>query len=65
MPEASRAKEIVRAFYESYNGKNLDDTWQRFIAAQLRNHVMGGAYDRDAWREMDKGLFPAFADFKL
>jgi steroid delta-isomerase-like uncharacterized protein len=65
MSDSSRAKETVRKFYESYNEKNLDASWQQFIAADMRNHVMGGAYDANAWREMDKGLFPAFADFSL
>ena len=31
----------------------------------VRDFYEGGAYDRNAWREMDKGLFSAFADFSL
>ena len=65
MSDATANKKIVREFYESYNARNLDDTWKRLIATNLVNHAMGGAYDGNAWREMDKGLFPAFADFSL
>jgi predicted ester cyclase len=65
MFDATANKKIVREFYESYNAKNLDDTWKRFIATNLSNHAMGGAYDGNTWREMDKGLFGGFADFSL
>jgi predicted ester cyclase len=65
MSDATANKKIVRDFYESYNAKNLDETWKRFIAANLSNHAMGGAYDGSAWREMDKSLFGGFADFSL
>jgi predicted ester cyclase len=65
MTDAIANKKIVRDFYESYNAKNLDDTWKRFIATNLSNHALGGAYDGNAWREMDKGLFGGFADFSL
>lgn len=65
MSDATANKKLVRDFYESYNSKNLEETWKRFIATNLRNHAMGGSFDRDAWREMDKGLFGGFADFSL
>ena len=59
------AKTVVRDFYESYNGRDLDSTWERYIAANLVNHAMGGAYQRSEWLAMDKTLFPAFADLHV
>jgi steroid delta-isomerase-like uncharacterized protein len=59
------AKTVVRNFYESYNDRDLDTTWQRYIAADLVNHAMGGAYQRAEWLAMDKTLFPAFADLHV
>ena len=55
-------KDAIRGFYESYNEGDLDQTWERYVAADLINHALGGAYDRDAWRETDKALFSAFAE---
>jgi steroid delta-isomerase-like uncharacterized protein len=61
----TNAKTVVRDFYESYNGRDLDSTWERYIAANLVNHAMGGAYQRAEWLAMDKTLFPAFADLHV
>ena len=57
-------KDVVRSFYESYNNRDLDATWQRYVSPDLTNHAMAGA-QREAWRDMDKGLFPAFADLRV
>lgn len=59
------AKRTVRAFYDGYNDKDLDATFDAYISKNLKNHVMGGAYDRAAWLATDRGLFPAFADFTM
>ena len=58
-------KTVVRDFYESYNGRDLDFTWERYIAANLVNHAMGGAYQRAEWLATDKTLLPAFADLHV
>jgi predicted ester cyclase len=59
------AKRTVREFYESYNDRDLDTTWERYLASDLVNHAMGGAYQRTEWLGMDKALFPAFADLRV
>ena len=58
-------KQIARAFYESYNQKDLDASFDTYISKDLVNHVMGGAYGRDGWRDFDKTLFPAFENLTL
>jgi predicted ester cyclase len=58
-------KGVVRGFYESYHERDLDSTWERFVGASLVNHAMGGLYDREAWRESDKGLLAAFPDLRV
>jgi steroid delta-isomerase-like uncharacterized protein len=58
----TEAKQVVRDFYKSYNDRDLDTTWERYIAADLVNHAMGGAYQRAEWLAMDKTLFVGFAD---
>jgi steroid delta-isomerase-like uncharacterized protein len=59
------AKQVVRDFYESYNDRDLDTTWERYIAADLVNRAMGGAYQRAEWLAMDKTLFVGFADLHV
>lgn len=59
------AKDIVREFYESYDRKDLDASWTQYIAPDLVNHAMGGGYDSESWREMDKRFFAGFSDFSL
>jgi hypothetical protein len=38
--------EVVRNFYESYNDRDLDRTYERYVSRSLINHAFGGAYDR-------------------
>jgi steroid delta-isomerase-like uncharacterized protein len=59
------AKGLVRAFYESYNRKDIAATFDAYISPDLVNHVMGGAFDRAGWLAFDSSLFPAFDDFSL
>ncbi|MEV6851628.1 ester cyclase [Actinoplanes sp. NPDC051411] len=56
-------KQVVHAFYDSYNGKDLEASFDRYIADGLVNHAMGGAFDRAAWLDVDRTWFPAFTDF--
>ena len=65
MPDTQAAKKVVRAFYESYNQKDLDTSFDTYISTKLVNHSMGGAYDRAAWLDLEKTLFPAFDDFAM
>ena len=61
----ARAKDVAREFYESYNRKDLDASWERYISPLLVNHAMGGGYDSESWREMDKRFFAGFSDLSL
>jgi len=65
MTDTQAAKDTARAFYESYNQKDLDTSFDTYISADLANHVMGGAFDRAGWLAADKTLFPAFENFTL
>lgn len=65
MSDSQTAKDTARAFYESYNDRDLDASFEKYISTELVNHVMGGAYDRTAWLAVDKALFPAFDDFRF
>lgn len=59
------AEQVVRNFYESYNDRDLDTTYERFVAHDLINHAFGGAYDREGWLAADKGLLEAFKDLRV
>ncbi|WP_405865599.1 MULTISPECIES: ester cyclase [unclassified Streptomyces] len=63
MTDSQPVKDTARGFYESYNSRDLDASFEQYISADLINHVMGGTYDRAAWLSIDKALFPAFEDF--
>jgi steroid delta-isomerase-like uncharacterized protein len=58
-------KRVVREFYESYEQGDLDRTWERYLAPEMINHAFDGAYDRDAWREVDKSFLAAFPDLHV
>jgi predicted ester cyclase len=58
-------KTIARNFYESYNQKNLDKSFDDYIAAGLINHAMGGGFDREKWKAFDKSFLVALSDFKI
>ncbi len=59
------ADEVVRNFYESYNHRDLDKTYEQYVAHDLINHAFGGAYDREGWLAADKGLVAAFKDLHV
>jgi predicted ester cyclase len=59
------AKDVAQEFYESYNRKDLDASWESYISAALVNHAMGGGHDGESWRETDKGFFVGFSDLTL
>jgi predicted ester cyclase len=59
------ADEVVRRFYESYNDRDLDKTYEEYVSHNLINHAFGGAYDREGWLAADQGLLAAFADLHV
>ncbi len=59
------AGEVVRNFYESYNDRDLDTTYETYVARDLINHAFGGAYDRAGWLAADSSLVAAFADLHV
>lgn len=59
------SKTVARNFYESYNKKDLDKSFDDFIAVNLVNHTMGGGLDRKSWLEFDKAFLAACPDLAL
>jgi predicted ester cyclase len=59
------SKTVARNFYESYNNKALDRSFDDFIAVGLVNHTMGGGLGRNEWLEFDKALLTACPDLRL
>jgi len=62
---AMTADQVVRNFYESYNDRDLDRTYEQYVSHDLINHAFGGAYDRDGWLAADQGLVAAFKDLRV
>lgn len=62
---SEQAKRTARAFYESYAGRDLDASFERYIASDLINHGMGGAYDRATWLAFEKTALAAFPDLQV
>ncbi|TCM33185.1 ester cyclase [Novosphingobium sp. ST904] len=60
---ANEAKSVARAFYESYNDRDLVASFETYVGRDLVNHAYGGTTDRAGWLEWDLGLFAAFEDF--
>jgi steroid delta-isomerase-like uncharacterized protein len=61
----SATHDVVRSFYESYNGHDLDTSWERYISHDLVNHAFGGAYDREAWLGVEQAYLAAFPDLHV
>jgi predicted ester cyclase len=58
-------KPVARDFYVSYNDKDLESSFDRFIATNLINHTMGGSLDREKWLNFDKAFLIACPDLKM
>ncbi|MFE0452449.1 ester cyclase [Streptomyces sp. NPDC058914] len=56
-------KERVRRFYESYNQRDLDATWEEYVHVRAVMHVPG--YDRASWLVQDKLIVAAFDDLAI
>jgi steroid delta-isomerase-like uncharacterized protein len=61
----SESKAIASSFYESYNRRDTEESFENFIAADLINHTMGGSLDRDKWLEFDKAFLQACPNLQL
>jgi predicted ester cyclase len=62
---APTTTDIARNFYESYNGHDLDSTWETYLSHDLVNHAFGGAYDRAGWLGVEQGYLSAFPDLRV
>ncbi len=58
-------KAIASSFYECYNRRDLEKSFDDFIAGDLINHTMGGGFDREKWYNFDKAFLTACPDLKL
>jgi predicted ester cyclase len=58
-------RDVVRGFYESYNNKDLEQSWEHYISHGLVNHAFGGAYDRQAWLAVEQAYLSAFPDLHV
>jgi steroid delta-isomerase-like uncharacterized protein len=61
----SEYKAITSCFYESYNRKDLEESFDNFIAPDLINHTMGGTFSRQEWLNFDKAFLAACPNLKL
>lgn len=61
----SEIKAIASCFYESYNRKDLEKTFDDFIAPDLVNHTMDGKLCRSEWLNFDKAFLAACPDLRL
>lgn len=61
----SELKAIASCFYESYNRKDLEKSFDDFIAPDLVNHTMGGCFDRNEWLNFDKAFLAACPNLTL
>jgi predicted ester cyclase len=55
-------KAVSRNFVESYNQKDLDKSFDDYIAMDLINHTMGGGFTRQSWLDFDKAYLTAVPD---
>ena len=62
---ANEAKQVAHAFYDSYNAGDLEASFAAYIHPDLVNHALGGAFDRDGWKEFEKSFIAAFDDVTM
>jgi predicted ester cyclase len=58
-------KAIASAFYECYNRRDLEESFENFIDADLINHTMDGTLDRSEWLSFDKAFLAACPNLQL
>lgn len=59
------AASVARAFYESYNQKDLDASFEEYIAKDVINHALDDTQTREGWLAGEKAGASAFAHFSL
>ena len=62
MSTTDENKTVARTFYETYNGGNLQDAFNTYIAQDLVNHTNGGAMNREVWMQSDLAAKVAMPD---
>jgi predicted ester cyclase len=62
MSSTEENKAIARSFYEAYNGGDLQNAFDTYIAQDLVNHTNGGAMDRTTWNQSDIAAKAAMPD---
>jgi steroid delta-isomerase-like uncharacterized protein len=65
MSPFSEYKAIASCFYESYNRKDFEKSFENFIAADLINHTMNGSLCREMWLDFDKAFLAACPDLVI
>ncbi|WP_155054246.1 ester cyclase [Streptomyces blattellae] len=58
-------KSVARAFYESYNQRDLDASFARYIAPDAVTHAMDDAFTIADWLAFDKTMVVAFDDLSM
>jgi steroid delta-isomerase-like uncharacterized protein len=58
-------KAIASCFYECYNRKDIEKSFNDFIADDLVNHTMNGELNRDEWMNFDKSFVAACPDLEI
>lgn len=65
MRHFSELKAIVSCFYECYNRKDIEKSFDDFIALDLVNHTIDGSLDRNGWLSFDKAFLKACPNLQL
>lgn len=65
MSPFSELKAIASCFYESYNRKDLEKSFEDFIATDLINHTMDGSLCREMWLDFDGAFLSACPDLVM
>jgi len=61
----SEIKAIVSCFYDAYNRRDLEKSFDDFVAGDLVNKTMGGTLTRDKWLHFDLAFLAACPDLEL
>lgn len=65
MTTSQEAKNVAKAFYESYNNLNLEKSFADYISPEMVNHTLGGSITWEQWMYMDIAFIKSCPDLKL